>query len=173
MRKSNHPTPPNHPPSLSAHASSICPHVPRSHRPVGGGTRFVSLTHPIPSPVLQSRTFSESHARATPTSLPLPPASRFRSRQVFRRLSLARPPHPRASRHGSLHGRRSAFVRARVRVVRSSGLVCSTLANVGLESASARAQGPGCALNSIVNGRTYTRYALGLCTGLSRKASSQ
>ena len=36
----------------------------------------------------------------------------------------------------------------RVRAVRSSGLVCSTLANVGLDGANAPAASPGCTLNS-------------------------
>ena len=70
------------------------------------------------------------------------------SRQVFSTPPLARPPHPRASEHGALQSTRSGSVRARVRAVRSSGLVCSTLANVGLESANAPAASPGCRLNS-------------------------
>ena len=52
-------------------------------RPGEPGTRLSPLTHPIPSPVTQSRKSSSSHARATPTSVPLPPASRVVFRRVF------------------------------------------------------------------------------------------
>ena len=45
------------------------------------------------------------------------------SRQVFSTPPLARPTHPRASQHGAAQRTRSAFVRARVRAVRSSGLL--------------------------------------------------
>ena len=79
----HHPTPPTHHICAFVLGPSIYPHFPRSHRPVGGGSRLSSLTHPIPSPVLTSPKGLSSHARETPTSLPLPPASRVVSRRVF------------------------------------------------------------------------------------------
>ena len=62
---------------------SIYPHFPNPPRPGEPETRLSSLSHPIPSPVTQSRKSSSSHARETPTSVPLPPASRVVFRRVF------------------------------------------------------------------------------------------
>jgi hypothetical protein len=63
--------------------------------------------------------------------------------RFFRRLSLARPNHPRASQHGTHRTTPSDFGCARVRAVRSTGLVCLSLANVGLARPLARAQAQG------------------------------
>ena len=64
------------------------------------------------------------------------------SRQDFLTLSLARPPHPRASQHGSSRGRRSAFGRARVCTVRPSGFIFVFGAELGLRSPSCSSSSP-------------------------------
>ena len=57
--------------------------IPNPPRPGEPETQSLSLSHPIPPPVTQSRKSSSSHARETPTSVPLPPASRVVFRRVF------------------------------------------------------------------------------------------
>ena len=79
-------------------------------------------------------------------------------------------PHPRASEHGALQSTRSGSVRARVRAVRSSGCLCSTLANVGLELANAPGQAQGCSLNSNrKRTHVYTLCAGALHGALARR----
>ena len=92
---------------------------------------------------------------------------------VFRRLSLARPPHTRASRHGPSQRKRLGF-RPRAR---ASGALDG--ADLFFERRRRASRGlmpenkPQAAhLIAIINGRTYIRYALGLRTGLSQDASS-
>ena len=82
-RWDDHPTPPSHHLCAFVLRPSIYPHFPNPPRPGEPETRLSSLTHPIPPPVTQSRKSSSSHARATPTSVPLPPASRVVFRRVF------------------------------------------------------------------------------------------
>ena len=107
-----------------------------------------SLTHPIPPPVTQSRKSSSSHARATPTSVPLPPASRV----VFRRVFLdaaSRAPTPPTCLSARRRAKDTLRFRPRcVRAVRSSGVLLFLSAGVGLESANAQGQASGCRLNS-------------------------
>ena len=60
-----------------------------------------------------------------------------------------------------------------VRAVRSSGLLCLVERRRRRRPRLFTSSKPKAAhLIAIVNGRTYIRYALGLCTGLSRDASS-
>ena len=102
--------------------------------------------HPRP---FRNPEHSRSRTRAPPHPATPRPLSRIPSPvRFFRRLSLARPNHPRACEHGTAESARSGCVRARVRPVRSSGLVCLSLANVGLARPLARAQAPGWSLNS-------------------------
>ena len=82
-RLTNRPTPPSHHICAFVLGPSIYPHLPNPPRPGEPKTQSLSLSHPIPSPVTQSRKSFSSHARETPTSLPLPPASRMVSRWGF------------------------------------------------------------------------------------------
>ena len=91
------------------------------------------------------------------------------SRQVFSTPPLARPPHPRASQHGAAQRKRCHCGCACVRAVRSSGLLFFLSANVGLESASARAPAPRSPLNS--NRKPTHVYTL--CAGASNGALAE
>ena len=92
-RLSDHPTPPTHHVCAFVLGPSIYPHFPRSPRPGEPKTQLLSVSHPIPSPVTQSRKSSSSHARATLTfSAPPPCFSRALSSGFCRRcLSRAHP----------------------------------------------------------------------------------
>ena len=75
-------------------------------RPGEPGTRLSPLTHPIPSPVTQSRKSSSSHARASLTLSAPDSLSRFPSHVRFsrRRLSRAHPTHvPLGTAHSRGH----------------------------------------------------------------------
>ena len=62
----------------------------------------------------------------------------------FSLVSLARPLDPRAFEHGTAQRKCCDFGRARARTLRSSGFIFFFSANVGLESANARAQAQLC-----------------------------
>ena len=90
------------------------------------------------------------------------------SRQVFSSSLLARPPHPRASQHGAAQRKRCRCGCARAHLA-LDGLASFFLAPASASSSRVHEQqAPGCSAIAIINGRTYIRYALGLCTGLSR-----
>ena len=136
--------------------------------------KVVLPSAPIPSPVTRSRKSSSSHARATLTLTAPCSLSRLPSivRISRRRLSRAHPSHVLLS---------TAQRKVHVRV--PSARACGRCARRGwcvrlsptsaLSSPMHQQQAQAAHLIAIVNGRTYTRYALGLCTGLSRDASSQ
>ena len=147
--------------------------IPNPPRPGEPETQSLSLSHPIPSPVTRSRKSSSSHARATLTlTAPdllfrLPSFVRFSRR----RLSRAHPTHVLLSTaHCKVHVRVPS-ARACGRCARRGW--CVRLSPTSASSSPMHQQQAQAAhLIATVNGRTYTRYALGLCTGLSRDASS-
>ena len=122
-RWDDHPTPPTHHLCAFVLRPSIYPHFPNPPRPGEPETRLSPLTHPIPSPVTQSRKSSSSHARATLTFTAPPSLSRLLFRQVFPAPVSRAPTHPRASEHGPLPSARHDVGCARVRAVRSTGLL--------------------------------------------------
>ena len=91
------------------------PHFPNPPRPGEPETRLSPLTHPIPSPVTQSRKSSSSHARASLTLTAPDSLSRFPSHFRFsrRRLSRAHPTHvPLGTAQSQVHVATSAALRA-------------------------------------------------------------
>ena len=114
-------------------------------------------------------------ARARDSNLSAPPpcfSCGLSSGFCRRRLSRAHPTHVLLSTaHCKAHVRLSS-ARACERCARRGW--CVRLSPTSASSSPMHQDKPKAAhLIAIVNGRTYTRYALGLCTGLSRKAPSQ
>ena len=95
--------------------------------------------------------FLVARARDSHPDCPLFSLSFALFRQVFSTPPLARPPHPRASRHGAFERARCDCGCVRVRTVRSTGLPLFLSAGVGLKIATARAVPKHCSLNSNRN----------------------